>query len=269
MRFRKELLAIFLTVWLPQADAEISGQGATNDRRIQTALYSPDNIFRIYTMKNRTTIIQLETGETINTDAGAMSLGKPGGEQSPEWVLGANKEGRIIMIKPSSYAEEPETNLIISTNRRTYLFELKLAKNLASTTYLFRFDYPKPPVIGETPFTGRDINKNPCDGTINRQYQKRGDVAISPYSVWDNGTFTCFRFPTNAPRPVIYEVLPDGTESMVNMRPVNDIMVVHGVSQEFRLRLNKMVLAIRSKVNNTGWYNYDGTTTGDIREIKK
>ncbi|EJZ4870349.1 TrbG/VirB9 family P-type conjugative transfer protein, partial [Salmonella enterica subsp. enterica serovar Cerro] len=71
------------------------------------------------------------------------------------------------------------------------------------------------------------------------------------------------------PRPVIYEVLPDGTESMVNMRTVNDITVVHGVSQEFRLRLNKLVMAVRSKVPNTGWYNYNGTTTGEIREVKK
>ncbi|EJQ9383916.1 TrbG/VirB9 family P-type conjugative transfer protein [Salmonella enterica] len=270
MIFRRGLLTLCLMViYVPLTHSEISGQGTVSDHRIQTAVYSPDNVFRIYAMKDRTTVIRLEPGETINTAAGAMSLGKPGSKENLEWLLGANQEGSLIMIKPSRYAEEPETNLIINTNRRTYLFELKLAKNLLSTTYLFRFNYPKPPSAEDNPFKGRNINVNPCDGAINNQYQKRGDMAIAPYAVWDNGTFTCFRFPTNAPRPAIYEVLPDGSESIVNLRPVNDIMVVHGVSREFRLRLNKLVLAVRSKVPNTGWYNYNGTTTGEMREVKK
>ncbi len=248
--------------------AEIAGKGSVSDKRIQTALYSPDNVFRIYAMKDRTTMIQLEQGETINTDAGAMNQGKPGTEGAPEWLLGANKAGSLIMIKPSRYAEDPRTNLIVSTNRRTYLFELHLTQSPALATYLFRFNYPKPPEVGKNPFVGRNINENPCDGIINKKYQKRGDMIISPYQVWDNGTFTCFRFPTNAPRPVIYEVLPDGTETMVNARPVNDILVVHGVSREFRIRLNRLVLAVRSNVENTGWYNYKGTTTGEVREVK-
>ncbi|EKM7777525.1 TrbG/VirB9 family P-type conjugative transfer protein [Salmonella enterica] len=268
--FRKGFLALSLmATLLPNASAEIAGKGSAHDGRIQTATYSPDNVFRIYAMKDRVTMIRLEEGETIDSDDGAMNVGKPGDPKNREWILGANKRGSVIMIKPSRYAEEPETNMIINTNRRTYLIELKLAKSLASMTYMLRFDYPKPAPVGETPFKGRDLNVNPCDGKINTQYQRRGDIAISPYQVWDNGTFTCFRFPTNAPRPVIYEVLPDGTESMVNMRTVNDITVVHGVSQEFRLRLNKLVMAVRSKVPNTGWYNYNGTTTGEIREVKK
>ncbi|ENF5697110.1 TrbG/VirB9 family P-type conjugative transfer protein, partial [Salmonella enterica] len=92
--------------------------------------------------------------------------------------------------------------------------------------------------------------------------------AISPSEVWDNGTFTCMRFPTNAPRPVVYEVLPDGTETLVNSHTVNDILVIHSVSTMYKLRLNKLVLAVRTSVNNTGYYNYNGTTTGEIREVK-
>lgn len=251
------------TSLLPQAVAETSGRGTHLDARIQSALYSPDNVYRLYAMKDRASSIQLEPGETINTDSGAMVAGKPN-----DWKLGANKAGNLIILKPSIYATEPETNVVLSTNRRTYLLELRLTTNPASMTYLLRFNYPHPPTPGESPFKGRSINTNPCDGVDNLQYQKRGDMALSPYRIWDNGTFTCLRFPTNASRPVIYEVLPDGTESLVNWHPVNDIVVVHGVSQEFHLRLNNLVLALRSKVANTGWYNYNGTTNGQIREVK-
>jgi len=269
MKLKIALLALCLAATLPQASAETGGRGTRLDARIQSAMYSPDNIYRIYAMKNRVSSIKLELGETINTDSGAMNLGKPGSEANPEWLIGANKEGSMILIKPSQYAEEPETNLIINTNRRTYLFELKLAPNVSRMTYLFRFSYPQPPKVGETPFKGRDINVNPCSGTMNYSWQKRGDMTISPWRIWDNGTFTCLRFPSNAARPVIYEILPDGTESMVNWHQVNDIVVVHGVSREFRLRLNNLVLALRSKAPNTGWYNYNGTTTGEQREVKK
>ncbi|EEO4191271.1 TrbG/VirB9 family P-type conjugative transfer protein, partial [Salmonella enterica] len=120
----------------------------------------------------------------------------------------------------------------------------------------------------ESPFVGRDLNQNPCSGNQNRRYEKKGDLAISPSEVWDNGTFTCMRFPTNAPRPVVYEVLPDGTETLVNSHTVNDILVIHSVSTMYKLRLNKLVLAVRTSVNNTGYYNYNGTTTGEIREVK-
>lgn len=254
--------------FLPAAKAEVSGRGNSYDSRIQTALYSPDNVFRIYAMKNRSTAIQLEPGETINLDDGILNVGKPGVQESPEWMVGANQNGSMIILKPSMYAEEPETNMIVKTNRRTYIFELKLAKSVSNMTYMFRFRYPQPPKIGETPFKGRSINQNPCSGTINRNYQKKGDMVLSPYEIWDNGTFTCMRFPTNAPRPVAYEVLPDGTETMVSSHQVSDILVLHAVSKEFRLRLNELVLGLRTKANNTGWYNYNGTTTGEIREVK-
>lgn len=259
------LLALSLALGgvLP-VQAETAGRGSRLDARVQTAVYSPDNVYRLYAMKNRASAIQLEAGETINLDSGAMVAGKP-----DDWKIGANKAGSLILLKPGMYASEPETNVVISTNRRTYLLELKLTPNPGRMTYLLRFDYPRPAKVGETPFRGRDLNVDPCSGgTVNRQYMKRGDLALSPYEVWDNGTFTCLRFPTNAPRPVIYEVLPDGTESMVPGHPVNDIVVLHAVSREFRLRLNRLVLGLYTQRNNTGWYNYNGTTTGEKREVK-
>lgn len=251
------------------AQAETSGHGSRFDSRIQSVMYNPDNVYRVQTMPDRGTTIEFEPGETINLDSGALVLGNPGSQAEPEWIIGANKAGTAVFLKPSRYAKNPETNAIIRTNKRTYLFDLRLAQNVRTMTYLLRFQYPQPPKTGESPFTGRTINSNPCPGSANWRYQKRGDMALSPYSVWDNGTFTCFRFPTNAPRPAIYTLLPDGREALVNSHLVNDIVVVHGVSQGYRLRLNTLVLGVRTTTSNTGWYNYNGTTTGEIREVKK
>lgn len=248
--------------------AETTGHGSRLDKRIQTAMYSPDNVYRINAVVGRTSVVKLEPGETINDQSGLMATGDP-----DAWTIGPNKAGDAVAIKPKT-DQNPDTNLIINTNRRTYALELMLTKAVSAMTYLLRFDYPQPPKVGESPFKGRNLNQDPCSvsagtsGRENRNYQKRGDMVLSPSQVWDNGTFTCMRFPTNAPRPVIYEVLPDGTETLVNLHNVNDIVVLHGVSSEYRLRLNRLVLAIRTTVNNTGFYNYNGTTTGDIREVK-
>jgi type IV secretion system protein VirB9 len=238
--------------------AEAVGHGSDLDRRIQTAVYSADNVFRINAFIGRTSVVKLEAGETIRDKDGLMVMGDPNA-----WDIGPNKSGDMVAIKPKT-DQDPNTNFIVNTNKRTYVFELKLVKNVSSMTYLLRFDYPKPP---ETPFRGRSINLDPCSGRANRLYDKKGDMSISPTEVWDNGTFTCMRFPTNAPRPVIYQVLPDGRESVINFHTDNDIVVIHGVSAEFMLRLNNLVLAIRSRVSNTGYYNYNGTTNGEIREV--
>lgn len=247
------------------ADAETAGRGTQLDSRVQVAMYSPDQVYRVYTMKERPTGIQLQPGETINMDTGAFVPGK-----TKEWIIGSNKAGGLLIIKPSSFATDPETNVLVSTNYRTYLFELKLTDKPSQMTYLMRFNYPQPPKVGETPFKGLSMNVNPCDGpAINRQYRRRGDMVLAPSEIWDNGTFTCIRFPTNAPRPAIFQVLPDGTETRVMSHPVNDIVVVHSVSHEIRLRLGKLVLALGTKANNSGWYNYNGTTTGEVLEVRK
>lgn len=261
---KKWMAATFIfAAFAYEVPAETLGQGASLDKRIRTALYSPDNVYRLNTMKNRTSTIQFPSGETVNPGSGLIATGHPGA-----WVIGANQEGNMVVVKPEMNAIEPDTNVIINTNKRTYLIELRLIDNPAAMTYLLRFKYPEPPKPAKTRFKGSQLNKNPCDGRINRHYQKRGDMPLSPDEMWDNGTFTCLRFPTNAPSPVIYQVLPDGTETLANVRSVNDIMVVHGVSQRFRLRLNRLVLELRTEQNNTGGYNYHGTTTGQIREVK-
>ncbi|MGO4746714.1 TrbG/VirB9 family P-type conjugative transfer protein [Serratia quinivorans] len=257
------LLALcILTAYVSATHAETVGKGSQLDKRIQTATYSPDNVFRVNASVGRATMVQLEPGETIRRDNGIMAMGDP-----DAWEVGPNKSGDMVTIKPKT-DQDPDTNFIINTDRRTYIIELKLVKDALQTTYLLRFNYPKPPKVGETPFVGRNLNQNPCSGRENRSYEKKGDLVISPSEVWDNGTFTCMRFPTNAPRPVVYEVLPDGTETLVNFHNVNDILVIHSVSSMYKLRLNKLVLAVRTNANNTGFYNYNGTTTGEIREAK-
>lgn len=240
--------------------AETMGSKSYLDSRIQTAMYSPDEVYRLHAIVGRSSLIQFEKGETVNLESGLIVNG-----DKDAWELGATLDGTALTLKPKT-DEDPNTNLIIKTNKRIYPVDLVLVKRLADSTYILRWTYPVPPDAKKVPV--RDLNPNPCDGVMNRDYQRRGDKAVSPYEVWDNGTFTCARFPTNMPRPVVYEVLPDGTEMLANVRTVQNILVVHGVGTLYRFRLNNQVLEVRTRQRLGGFYNYNQTTTGDVRVIK-
>lgn len=243
------------------AQAEVMGKPSYLDSRMQRAMYSPDEVYRLNAFVGRTSMIELEAGETVNQDNGVIVTG-----DEKAWHIGATLDGTAISLKPGTM-DKPNTNLLIRTNKRTYALDLVLVNSERNMTYVLRWDYPLPPSAKKS-VPERDLNPNPCGGVMNRAYQRRGDKAVSPYEAWDNGTFTCFRFPTSMPRPIVTEVMPDGTEMLANVRTVQNILVVHGVGTLFRFRLNDQVLEVRTRQRLGGFYNYDQTTTGEIRVIK-
>lgn len=255
------LLAVLaMATGVQQVAAETLGERSVLDRRIQTAIYSPENVFLIQAKVGRTSLVQLPPNETVNSEAGLITSGDP-----HAWSLGVNKAGNMISIKPTT-DKDPDTNFTINTNRHTYLLELKLVKAVSDMTYMLRFKHPE--VVKPKPATA-NLNEDPCNGPRSGPYQMRGDKSLAPMEAWDNGTFSCFRFPSNVPRPVVYQVLPDGTETVANSRPVRDILVVHGVSPLFRFRLNSLVLEAKPTWQVGRSYNHNGTTTGEVREVKR
>lgn len=250
-------VALLLSLGVFQAHSETMGERSFLDSRVQTAVYNPDNVYRVQAKIGRTSSIQLPPNETVMGRDGVITSGDP-----TAWELGLNQTGNLITLKPKN-DQDPDTNFTINSNRHTYLLELKLVQNLSDMTYLLRFKHPDKPK--PVPF---DLVSDPCSGLRSGPYQKRGERSLAPTEAWDNGTFTCFRFPTNLPRPVVYQVLPDGTETLANVRPVRDILVVHGVSHLFRLRLNSLVMEMRPTQALGTSYNFNGTTTGEFREVK-
>ena len=47
-----------------------------------------------------------------------------------------------------------------------------------------------------------------------------------PTLVFDDGRFTYFRFPGNRPVPAVFAVLADDSETVVNTRMQDDLLVV-------------------------------------------
>jgi hypothetical protein len=104
------------------------------DSRIKSETYDRTRVYDIYFKSGRAALIQLESDEIL-TDKTKATIGMGDKEA---WNLGAR--GNNIVLKPAG--KQPETNLVIATNKRIYAFDLKNASDLGQVTYILKFSYP-------------------------------------------------------------------------------------------------------------------------------
>lgn len=229
------------------------------DPRITDVVYNPDDVVLVRTRPGNTTLIKLEQGEQIvGFKDGGLSIG-----DSQAWTIGVR--GHSIFLKPKDAF--PNTNINLVTTRRDYAIELVEVKNPKLALWQVRYQYPAAPVAYKEPVA----LKGPCeDGPSNRNYFKYGDQQLSPTEVWDDGRFTCMRFPTNKALPNIYRYNPQSElkEALVNFHMKDDVLVVHETADEFRLRIGDQVLGLKTDSLRNAGYNWKGTTTGETRVNK-
>ena len=72
----------------------------------------------------------------------------------------------------------------------------------------------------------------------------KGSEDIVPTLVFDDGRFTYFRFPGNREVPAVFHVLGDGSETLVNTRMEDDLLVVDRVSRRLMLRAGSAVVGV-------------------------
>lgn len=234
-----------------------------HDSRIQYVLYNPDDVVVIKTYPGNTTLVQLEEGEyAVDVPSGGLSIGDKGA-----WDIALR--GHNLFLKPTGVF--PDTNINLVTNKRTYALALVESPDETRAAWQVRFRYPSEPVdiaFNDDLTPARALNEGPCsDGPKNYNWFKYGDQALAPTAVWDDGRFTCLQFPTSKALPAIYRHTPENKtkEALVNFHVSNDIVVVHEVAEEFRLRIGERVLGIKTDSLRNAPFNHRKTTTGETR----
>ncbi|MDG6896372.1 TrbG/VirB9 family P-type conjugative transfer protein [Volucribacter amazonae] len=245
------LLSLFCFPFTTQA--EDIPKSTKYDYRVKNVIYNPDNITRINVSSGITTLIQFSPSEYITETEGGAAIGDP-----LAWKV--NIRGNNVWIRPA--AEEPDTNLTIVTNKRTYLFNLVSVSNRNKASWSVRFSYPEPKKEIINPWA------KPCSGgTYNYRYFAKGDKNLFPIEVWDNGIFTCMAIKPGTDMPVVFKKLPDGKEGLVNSHIENGYIVIHEVNPEYRLRLGDLVAGIKTDRLKALGTNFNGTTNGKVRGI--
>lgn len=281
MQKMKPVLSALLCFPAAAAAGGVIPQTVAEDGRIQTVRYSPDAVVEIRARIGQAVLVQLEEGESLSGDTALVGMGN-----AQAWNLAVR--GNNILFKPTHKA--PQTNLIVVSDRRTYVFRLSLGGGRYCSkygkkgciryvqqppTYYLRFEYPsdnKPDaaaiLAGKWNAAGK--LRNP-PRRLNYDYWGKGDRVLQPTAVYDDGLMTTFVYNNAKELPSFYAVDQDGKEMLLNKHIEGDKVIVHQVHGRFMLRLERAVLQITNRsFDGNGFFNTAGTAAeNDVRLIKE
>lgn len=217
------------------------------DGRVYSTAYNAKNVYPIYAVCGMASVITFAPHETIESWASGYSTA---------WEFDARDNH--FFLKPK--ADDASTNLIVVTNKRSYLFELQLQNNKRKATFSLKFTYPedealKAKALAEEKERQSLLNQATLDDkfndekeTINRDYVMNFGKAeeskrIAPVKAFDDGRFTYIQFKLQSDFPVAYQVR-NGQEVITNSHVKGNWLVLHGVFPELRLRAGKAVVGL-------------------------
>jgi P-type conjugative transfer protein VirB9 len=256
------------------------------DARIQHVNYDENDVVRIEAAVGTATHIVLGEGESVHEKAAGFSAG---------WEIEDRRNNLYLKPKsveargqgqsgPSIMPPDPkkwDTNLIVTTDRRKYSFELVLLPEDSKRKPAFRvvFAYPKDDQAKAlTVDDKRRVQEKLEQQPIPRNWRYTMQIgeqssAIAPTMAYDDGRFTYLRFPGNRDFPTVFYASEDKGESLVNTHvdpKTPDVMVVHRVGKEFVLRLSNMVVSVYNEdFDALGVPPKSGTTQQGVRRVLK
>lgn len=220
---------------------------------VQVFPYSPGALYQIYAAPGQITDIALEAGEQLN-GSGPVAAG-----DTVRWVVGDTESGsgdtrRVhIMVKPTRPAIE--TNLVINTDRRTYLIELRSREQpyMPSVAWF----YPEEPAA-----RGRAVPPRPFIPDVAlRHYRYAIDGDSPPWrptSAYDDGRKVYIEFSPGIGQgemPPLFVIGPDSKTELVNYRVYGNLLIVDRLFAAAELRLGgekqQKVRIIRSDGRST------------------
>ena len=187
---------------------------------IQVWPYADGALYQVYASPGRVTVIALQPGEDLVT----VSAG-----DTVRWIVGDTASGsgadlRVnVLVKPTRVGLK--TNLVITTNRRTYLLELSSTPQawMASVSW----DYPKDRMLALQKQAREAQASTPVEtGMVLEQIRFRyafsGDSPPwKPLRAFDDGEKVYIQFPGGIAQgelPPLFVIGPQGDGQLVNYR---------------------------------------------------
>jgi type IV secretion system protein VirB9 len=201
------------------------------------------------------------------------------------WCVAAQPGGRNLFVKAKSGADAPN-NLAVVTDRRTHALRFVVLADADRQQPVYRLTVkaptqPKPasglsakdlaalaalPPLPSQPTPQQVVAERlqASPSVMNSQYslaEGAGSQDIVPTLVYDDGRFTYLRFPGNREVPAVFHVLGDGSETLVNARIEDDLLVVDRVSRQLMLRAGNAVVGIWNEAFDLDGAPAEGATT--------
>lgn len=211
MRVLAIILALLAAPLVPQV-RPLPGSG---DPRLQTVIYNSNQIVQLPVAVGYQLTVELSPGERIENAA----LGDTGG-----WQVTANKRGDRLFIKRQSGGA---TNLTVMTDARTYAFDL-VPDEGSVAPYIVRFVYPSDATAPTASATAQpELNS----------YRIRGDKAIWPSAMGDDGVRTFIEWGPEAAMPAVFAIDETGHEITVDGHIRDGRYVIDSIKTKLIFRL--------------------------------
>ncbi len=198
---------------------------------VQVYPYSAGALYQVYTAPGEITDIALQEGEQL-VGSGPVAAG-----DTVRWILGDSDSGTgatkkiHILVKPTR--PSLQTNLVINTDRRTYLLELRSTEKtyMASVSW----QYPEDQLIALHRQNAAAEAQQPVAvgldlASLNFRYTIDGDTAPwRPLRAFDDGAKVYIEFPSGISQgemPPLFVVGPAGGSELVNYRVRRNYMIV-------------------------------------------
>ena len=202
---------------------------------IQIYPWSEGALYQVYAAPGQVTSIALEPGEGL-TGAGPIAAG-----DTARWIIGDTESGsgahrRVhVLVKPTR--PDISTNLVITTDRRIYMIELRAREELFMPAVAWA--YPAPPAGQRQSVPAAPVI--PAEASRNYRYGLTGDSPPwRPISVFDDGRRVYVVFPrgiVQGEMPPIFVLGSDGEPQIVNSRIHQNILIVDRLFGAAELRL--------------------------------
>jgi type IV secretion system protein VirB9 len=263
------------------------------DPRLREVLYDPRAVVTVPVKRGVVTLVVLDPDESITEVA--AGLGGDCTKTDAAWCVAAQPGGRSLFVKAKSSASAAN-NLAVVTDRRTHAFRFVVLADNDPKAPVYRLvvkapavrqaQASRPALRDATPLMALPAMPPPPSPTevIAERLQAKAQVRnanyaiaegtgsedIVPTLVFDDGRFTYFRFPGNREVPAVFHVLGDGSETLVNARIEDDLLVVDRVSRRLMLRSGSAVVGVWNEAFDLdGLPPSDGTTVPGVQRAFK
>ncbi len=202
---------------------------------IQIYPWSEGALYQVYAAPGQITNIALEPGERL-TGAGPIAAG-----DTARWIIGDTESGsglsrRVhILVKPTR--PDITTNLVITTDRRIYMLELRAEAKPYMPAVAWAYPVSRASQRARIPATPII----PAAAARHYRYGITGDTPPwRPVSVYDDGRRVYVEFPrgiVQGEMPSIFVLGADGEPQLVNSRIYQNILIVDRIFGAAELRL--------------------------------
>lgn len=256
------LFILFILMSLPSF-AHNTPKGSSYDARMQTVFYNIEDVTKINTRLGFVTTIIFDRDETVEKAISGFEAGwhivlyknklfisaVPVAQELSQDLEDETETVKMKTFEPSS--KDWQTNLFVSTNKRSYSMDLNIIPQ-GAYAHVVQYRYPEKEKIDQDK---KKITEGLAQGKHPRNwnyYVKTGEGSetIVPDFAYDDGALTYLGFRQGKSFPSVF-LLNNDEEQIVNysveQKGNYKVMVIHKLNEAFILRYGSQVVGILNK----------------------